>query len=124
MAKRLVEIALPPGFVDGTPRMIKQRWILGNHVRFRDGRLRPIGGWREFPLSRHSETLDSACRGHHQWRNNLGVGLMAFGTAGSGAPNYGKLYAAEIGNPATFTDSTADTTDGNNQITVDDGTAY
>ena len=49
---------------------------------------------------------------------------MAFGTAGSGAPNYGKLYAAEIGNPATFTDSTADTTDGSDQITVDDGTAY
>ena len=49
---------------------------------------------------------------------------MAFGTAGSGAPNYGKLYAAEIGNPAAFTDSTADTTDGSNQITVDDGTAY
>ena len=124
MAKKLVEIAIPPGFVDGTPRMIKQRWIMGNHVRFRDGRLRPIGGWQEFPLSRHSSTLDSACRGHHQWRNNLGVGLMAFGTAGSGAPNYGKLYAAEIGNPATFTDSTADTTDGSDQITVDDGTAY
>ena len=124
MAKKLVEVAIPPGFVDGTPRQVKSRWIRGNHVRFRDGRLRPIGGWQEFPLSRHSANLDSAVRGHHQWRNNLGVGLMAFGTAGSGNPNYGKLFGVEITNPGTFTDATADTTDGSADITVDDGTAF
>lgn len=124
MAKKLQEVALPPGFVDGTKRMIKQRWISGNHVRFRDGRLRPIGGWQEFPLSRHSENLDSAVRGHHQWRNNLGVGLMAFGTAGSGSPNYGKLYGVEITNPEAFTNSTADTTSGSADIPVDDSTAF
>ena len=39
------------------------------------------------------------------------MGLMAFGTAGSGAPNYGKLFGVEIVNPGTFTDATADTTD-------------
>jgi len=124
LAKQLQEVQIPPGFVDGTPREIKQRWLKGNLVRFRDGRLRPIGGWSTFPLSRHSETLDSAVRGHLQWRNNSGVGLLALGTAGSGSPNYGKLYAFEVSSPATFTDSTADTTSGSNQITVDDGTNF
>jgi hypothetical protein len=124
MPKRLQEIQLPPGFVDGTPRMIKQRWWRGNHVRFRDGRLRPIGGWQEFPLSRHSETLDSAVRGHHQWRDNSGIGFMAFGTAGSGSPDYGKLFAFQMQTPGTFTDATADTTDATADITVDDGTDY
>ncbi len=123
MAKQLVEVAIPPGFVDGTKRQVKQRWISGNHVRFRDGRLRPIGGWQEFPLSRHSASVDSAVRGHHQWRNNLGVGLMAFGTAGAGA-GYGKLLAMEIVNPATFTDATADTTSGSASITVDDAAQF
>ena len=124
MPKRLQEVQIPPGFVDGTPREIKQRYLKGNLIRFRDGRLRPIGGWSEFPLSRHSETLDSAVRGHLQWRNNAGVGLLALGTAGSGSPNFGKLYAFEVASPATFTDSTADTTSGSNQITVDDGTNF
>jgi len=124
MAKRLQEVQIPPGFVDGTPRMVKQRWWRGNHVRFRDGRLRPIGGWQEFPLSRHSESLDSAVRGHHQWRDNSGIGFMAFGTAGSGSPSYGKLFAFQMQTPGTFTDATADTTDGSADITVDDGTDY
>jgi len=124
LAKQLQEVQIPPGFVDGTAREIKQRWLKGNLVRFRDGRLRPIGGWSTFPLSRHSETLDSAVRGHLQWRNNAGVGLLALGTAGSGNPNYGKLYAFEVASPATFTDSTADTTSGSDQITVDDGTNF
>lgn len=124
MAKRLQEVQIPPGFVDGTPRMIKQRWFKGNLVRFRDGRLRPMGGWREFPLSRHSETLDSAVRGHHQWRNNSNVGVLAIGTAGSGNPNYGKLFAGTISSAVAFTDATADTTDGSADITVDDATNF
>jgi hypothetical protein len=49
---------------------------------------------------------------------------MAFGTAGSGAPNYGKLFGVEITNPSVFTDATADTTNGSADITVDDGTAF
>lgn len=124
MAKQLQEVQLPPGFTDGTARSVKQRWWKGNLVRFRDGRLRPVGGWQALPLSRHSETLDSQVRGHHQWRNNVGVGLLALGTAGSGSPNYGKLFAATIGTPSTFTDATADTTLDSDQITVDDDTLY
>ena len=126
MAKRMIEVAIPPGFVDGTARQVKSRWIRGNHVRFIAGRLRPIGGWQELPLSRHSASLDSSSRGHHQWRNNLGVGLMAFGTAGTGSTSgtYGKLFAMEVVNATEFTDATADTTDGSDQITVDDGTAF
>ena len=124
MAKQLQEVQIPPGFVDGTAREIKQRWLKGNLVRFRDGRLRPIGGWSTFPLSRHSETLDSAVRGHHMWRSNSNVGLFVLATAGSGNPNYGKLYAAEIVSAASFTDSTASTTEDSNQITVTDATDF
>lgn len=121
--KRLLEVALEPGFVDGTPRQVKQRWWKGNHVRFRDGRLRPIGGWQPYPLSRHSESLDSAVRGHHQWRNNSNVGLLAIGTAGTGGA-YGKLFGSEIYSPASFTDTTASTTENSNQITVTDATDF
>lgn len=124
MPKKLLETSFPAGMVDGTPRQIKQRWLSGNFVRFRDGRLRPMGGWTEFPLSRHSESLDSAVRGNLQWRSNLGVGLMAYGTSGSGSPNYGKLYAMEISNRAVQTDTTADTTLDSNQVTVDDASGY
>jgi len=124
MPKRLLETSFPPGFTDGTPRQVKQRWLSGNFVRFRDGRLRPMGGWQELPLSRHSASLDTAVRGSHAWRNNLSVGLMAFGTSGSGAPSYGQLYAMEITNAATFTDSTASITSGSDQVTVTDGEAF
>ena len=82
-----------------------------------------MGGWTELPLSRHSESLDSAVRGAHAWRNNLQSGLMAFGTVGVSG-SYGQLYACSVVIPASFTDSTADTTDGSADITVDDGTAY
>ena len=126
MAKRLIEVAIPPGMVDGTPRQAKSRWIKGNHVRFVAGKLRPIGGWQELPLSRHSASLDSVHRGHHQFRNNLGVGLMALGTAGTGSTSstYGKLFAMEIVQATEFTNATADTTAGSANITVDDGTQF
>jgi hypothetical protein len=123
MPKRLLETSFPPGFTDGTPRQVKQRWLSGNFVRFRDGRLRPMGGWTELPLSRHSESLDSAVRGAHAWRDNTQTGLLAFGTVGVSG-SYGQLYACSVVTPASFTDSTADTTDGSADITVDDGTAY
>jgi hypothetical protein len=124
MPKRLQEVQIPPGFVDGTPREIKQRYLKGNLIRFRDGRLRPIGGWSEFPLSRFSESIDSEIRGHLQWRANNNFGLMALGTAGSGAPNYGKLYVMEVTNRTELTDATADTTSGSDQVTVDDASEY
>lgn len=123
MAKKLLETSIPPGMVDGTPRTVKQRWLRGNFVRFRDGRLRPMGGWQELPLSRHSQSLDSAVRGSHAWRNNLQAGQMAFGTVGASG-SYGQLYACAVNTPSTFQDTTADTTDGSDQMTVDDGTAF
>ena len=107
MATRLVEYAIPPGFVDGTAREVKGRYINGNLIRFRNGRLRPIGGWQPLPLSSTSATLDSAVRGSHSWRNNIGVGNLAFGTKGV-TGGYGKLYVAEVAtSPTDLTDSTA-----------------
>jgi hypothetical protein len=49
---------------------------------------------------------------------------MAFGTAGSGSPNFGKLFVMEITNRTELTDTTADTTSGSDQVTVDDASEY
>jgi hypothetical protein len=107
MPSRLVEYAIPPGFVDGTKREVKGRYVQGNLIRFRNGRIRPIGGWQPLPLSSTSATLDSAVRGSHSWRNNIGVGNLAYGTKGV-SPAYGKLYVAEIATtPTDLTDATA-----------------
>ncbi len=126
MAKQLVEYAIPPGFIDGTPRQIKQRWSKGNFIRFRDGRIRPIGGWQPISLDSASVALDSAVRGHHQWRNNSGVGTVAYGSKGStGTSNKGQLYVAEVAtSPTDITDSTADFTSGSNIFLTASNTSY
>ena len=125
MAKRIVEYLIPPGFVDGTKRSIKQRWSNGNFVRFRDGRLRPIGGWQPLPLTSDSAAIDSAIRGAHQWRNNIGVGNVALGTKGAGGTNYGQLYVAEINtSPAVATDTTAAFTAGSADFLTSAPTKY
>lgn len=97
MPKRLLEVALPGGFQDGTPRQVKQKWLRGNFVRFQQGKLRPIGGWTELTLASGSATLDSAARGGHQWVDNDGDGLVALGTAGASGSN-GQLYVMEFTN--------------------------
>lgn len=39
-------INLPPGYYrNGTPYSQRGRWVEGNHVRYHDGSVRPIGGW-------------------------------------------------------------------------------
>ena len=43
----IITLKLPPGmYRNGTPFMAKDRYIDGNLVRWHDGSLRPIGGWR------------------------------------------------------------------------------
>jgi len=42
----LVQLSPPPGFrYHGTDLESEGRWREGNLVRWRDGSLRPIGGW-------------------------------------------------------------------------------
>jgi hypothetical protein len=40
-------LSLPPGyFKNGTPYQAQNRWTDGNLVRFLDGTIRAVGGWR------------------------------------------------------------------------------
>jgi len=100
LAKRLQEVVLPPGFVEGTPRQVKQRWLQGNFVRFQQGQLKPIGGWTELSLAGGSATIDSPARGAHQWVDNDGDGYITIGTSGTASTN-GQLYVAEFVRSAT-----------------------
>jgi hypothetical protein len=46
MAEKLFPLDFPPGLVNnGTPSAARNRWHIGNCVRFFEGRIQPIGGW-------------------------------------------------------------------------------
>lgn len=91
----LVELTIPPGVLKhGTDMASETRWRDTNLVRWRNGSLRPIGGWQ----TRLAEaTVPAPPRGAHAWLNNLNDKFMALGT-------YEKLYVIE--NDDTLTDIT------------------
>lgn len=74
----LVELTLPPGVHrHGTDMGSENRWRDVNLVRWRDGSMRPVGGWVErLPEA----SLAAPARGAHAWVNNLGDRFLALGT--------------------------------------------
>jgi len=95
----LIPLDIPAGiYATGTDLEASGRWHDGNLVRWRDGSLRPIGGWSR----RKAEAFAAAPRGMHAWRTNAGVRWIAAGT-------WEKLYASTADNtisditPAGFT---------------------
>ena len=61
------KVQIPAGFVrNGTEYEIQNRYYGGNLVRFENGRLRPIGGWRRIS----GTALDGKVRGLLAWRSN------------------------------------------------------
>lgn len=84
----LTSIKLPPGiFRNGTPYATKGRWADGNLVRWRDGALRPIGGWvrRQTPLGVDMPSLvadpsTETVRDVLSYRANNGDVYTAFGS--------------------------------------------
>lgn len=83
----LVPLNIPPGFVrNGTDMDSSGRWRDGNLVRWVEGSLRPVGGWR----TRKSSAASDAIRGMHVWRDNAGDRNIGFGT-------YNKLYYMSSG---------------------------
>jgi hypothetical protein len=83
----LVPLNLPPGFFrNGTDLQGSGRWRDGNLVRWREGSLRPVGGWRE----RIPGMFDDAPRGMHAWEANNGDRWLVGGT-------FDKLIAATSG---------------------------
>lgn len=71
----LFPLNLPPGMSNvGTDLQSAGRWIDGNFVRWREGSMRPIKGWRDFA------TLTETARGAINWSANDGTRWYAAGT--------------------------------------------
>lgn len=88
----LVPLEIPAGVRKvGTGLQAAGRWIDANLVRWREGSLRPVGGWKDFC------TLDETPRGSFNWTDNSGTIWYAAGT-------YAGLYS--IGESGVVTDIT------------------
>jgi len=78
-----IPLKLPPGvFRNGTEYQAAGRWYDANLVRWYEGTLRPINGWR----TRSSSQMTGSCRGIITWRDNSGNRYIGAGT-------HSKLYA-------------------------------
>lgn len=89
-------LALPPGvYKNGTDYQAKNRWNDVNLVRWTEGTMRPMGGWRKRRggSPRVEYQLTGAPRGAHAWRTATNVRLLAIGT-------HQKLYIMQAGGGA------------------------
>lgn len=101
-----IPLKLPPGvFRNGTEYQAAGRWYDANLVRWYEGTLRPINGWR----TRSSSQMTGSCRGIITWRDNSSNRWIAAGT-------HSKLYVMnELGTlkditPTGFTTGYASST--------------
>lgn len=75
----LATINLPPGlYNNGTVMQSAGRWHAANLMRWHEGRLRPIGGWRKRISGQTA--LTGACRAILPWKENGGSRWIALGT--------------------------------------------
>jgi len=100
----LIPINIQPGvYRNGTDYQSKGRWRDSNLVRWYEGTMRPVGGWRK----RATGQLTGKCRGILTWRTNANARWIALGT-------HSKLYAmSESGSitditPSGFTPGSGD----------------
>jgi len=78
-----IPLQLPPGvYKNGTEYQSKGRWNDANLVRWYEGTIRPVGGWRK----RQSSQLTGRPSGIISWKDNSGDRWIAAGTQS-------KLYA-------------------------------
>lgn len=74
----LIPLTIPPGvFRNGTEYEQSGRWREANLVRWRDGSMRPVGGWIPRVMDEFSEPL----RGMLAWADNSADTQLAVGTA-------------------------------------------
>ena len=72
-----IPLKLPPGvFRNGTEYQAAGRWYDANLVRWYEGTLRPINGWR----TRSNSQMSGSCRGIITWRDNGADRWIAAGT--------------------------------------------
>ena len=102
----LIPLNIPAGqYRNGTEYQSQGRWRDGNLIRWHEGALRPIGGWRQ----RGSVDISGVARTMVAWEDNSNNRRVAFGT-------HDKLYAMTAGNtvaditPAGFTAGRVDAT--------------
>lgn len=89
----LAPLNIPPGVLKtATPLQVKGRYWDANLIRWRAGKLLPVGGWQRIT----STPLDSTVRTIFSWSTNSGISMTLFGCDD-------KLYALE---GATYTDVT------------------
>ena len=87
----LIPLAIPPGvYRNGTDLESVNRWRDVSLVRWRNGSLRPVGGWRV----RKDDAFVGITRGMHTWQDNSGNRWLAGGQASS-------LYVMSPANAAT-----------------------
>lgn len=73
-----LQLSLPPGMLlNGSEMQASGRWRSGSLVRWQDGVLRPVGGWR----TRLEIGETQPARGMLAWRDNTGDRWIAVGTA-------------------------------------------
>ena len=90
----LIALDIPPGvYANGTDYEASGRWLSASLVRWRDGSLRPVGGWR----TRVDAAFNAAPRGMATWQDNDNARWAAAGT-------YNKLFV--INASGTVTDIT------------------
>lgn len=89
-----IPLQIPPGvFKNGTEYQAKGRWNGSNLVRWFEGTIRPVGGWRK----RTTTQLSGKARGLINWRDNSNNRRIGIGT-------HSKLYVLSESN--TLTDIT------------------
>ncbi len=101
MQGKLTPIKLPPGlYRNGTRYEASARWYEGNLVRFIDGTIRPIGGWRSVEDDSDGTVWAATglARGAISWRGATGSVRIGLGT-------HRRLYALVEGTLADITPS-------------------
>ena len=77
---KLIPFQPPPGvFKNGTPYQVKGRWSDCNLVRWKDGKLQPLGGWEKTIDS--TPTISSIGRAMLTWRDTTGDRWLVIGTS-------------------------------------------
>ncbi len=78
----LVSLKVPPGvYRQGTEYQSQGRYYDADLVRWFEGTLRPLGGWRLYKTAANTNiTVMGKARGIHTWRNNGADRYGAIGT--------------------------------------------